>query len=185
MRAMDPTSIDISLLMRLRDTGDSEAFGDLFRKYQPLLFRHVFFRLRDSDLSHEVVQETFVRIWEHRSSVKPHIPFPALALRIAQNIIRDMARHTATRERLASEIPAPAHSDGDDPAEATALSMLEERIADVIATRLGERCRTVFLLSRYEGRSHQEIAAILGISEKTVENQITKALKVLGRALRQ
>jgi RNA polymerase sigma-70 factor (ECF subfamily) len=180
---MDTAPHEIDLLTRVRDAGDTEAFGDLFRKYQPVVFRSTFFRLRDSDLTHEVVQETFVRIWDHRSSIRPRLPFLALALRIAQNIIRDMARHAATRERLASEIPPPALSDGDDPAEATALAMLEERIAHIITTQLGERCRTVFLLSRYEGMSHREISGILGISEKTVENQITKALKVLGKAL--
>jgi RNA polymerase sigma-70 factor (family 1) len=180
---MDTISDDIDLLARIKDADDTEAFGELFRKYQPIVFRQAFVRLRDSDMSHEVVQETFVRIWDHRSSIKPHLPFLALTLRIAQNIIRDMARRAATHERLAGEIPTPSHSEGDDPSEALALSMLEARIVDIINTRLGERCRTVFLLSRYEGKSHREIARALGITEKTVENQISKALKILAQTL--
>ena len=61
--------------------------------------------------------------------------------------------------------------------------MLEQRIVEILKSRLGERCRTVFLLSRYEGKSHQEIAELLGITEKTVENQIARALKALRKGL--
>jgi RNA polymerase sigma-70 factor, ECF subfamily len=179
---MQPQDDDSELLERVKNS-DPEAFGELFKRYQPIVFRQAFYRLRDSDMSHEVVQETFIRIWDHRTSLKPHLPFLALTLRISQNLIRDLARHRAIRDRLASEIPPPTLSEGDDPSEALALTMLENRIRDIVNNRLGERCRVVFLLSRYEGKSHQEIAQDLGISVKTVENQITKALKILGRAL--
>jgi RNA polymerase sigma-70 factor, ECF subfamily len=179
---MEPHSEDTLLLERVKNS-DPEAFGVLFKRYQPIVFRQAFYRLRDIDTSHEVVQETFIRIWDHRASLKPHLPFLALTLRIAQNLIHDMARHNAVRERLALEVPTPSLSEGDDPSEALALTMLEERIQDVVNNGLGERCRNVFLLSRYEGKSHLEISQALGISVKTVENQIGKALKTLNKAL--
>ncbi len=175
---------DIDLLTRVKES-DPDAFGELFRRYQPLVYRQVYFRVRDVDTSHEIVQETFVRIWEHRSSLKPHLPFLALTLRISQNLVRDMARHQSTRDRLAGDVPVPAASEGDDPVEILQLRMLEERIVGIVNSRLGERCRAVFLLSRYEGKSHLEIAALLGISVKTVENQIAHALRTLKRALAQ
>jgi RNA polymerase sigma-70 factor, ECF subfamily len=179
---VEDTSQDIALLTRVKGS-DPDAFGELFRKYQPLVYRQVFFRVRDADTSHEIVQETFVRIWEHRSSLKPHLPFLALTLRVSQNLVRDLARRHSTRERLTKEIPAPSPSEGDDPAEALHLRMLEQRIAEILNSRLGERCRTVFLMSRYEGKSHHEIAELLGITEKTVENQIARALKVLKKGV--
>lgn len=179
---MEETSQDIALLTRVKGS-DPDAFGELFRKYQPLVYRQVFFRVRDADASHEIVQETFVRIWEHRSSLKPHLPFLALTLRVSLNLVRDLARHRSTRERLRKEIPAPSPSEGDDPAETLHLRMLEQRILEILKNRLGERCRTVFLLSRYEGKSHQEIGELLGITEKTVENQIARALKALKKGL--
>jgi len=179
---VEDTSQDIALLTRVKDS-DPDAFGELFRKYQPFVYRQVFFRVRDADTSHEIVQETFVRIWEHRTSLKPHLPFLALTLRVSRNLVRDLARHQSTRERLAQEIPAPSPSEGDDPAEALHLRILEQRIVEILNSRLGERCRTVFLLSRYEGKSHREIAEMLGITEKTVENQITRALNALRKGL--
>lgn len=181
---MDQRTNDSALLERVRNS-DPDAFGELFRKYQPVVYRQVFFRIREEDTAHDIVQETFVRIWDHRSTLKPHLPFLALTLRIIQNLIRDMARHRMTRERLAGEVPPPSPSEGDDPSEALEVSILEQRILDIISHRLGERCRTVFILSRFEGRSHREIAEALGITAKTVENQITKALKVLTKALQR
>jgi RNA polymerase sigma-70 factor, ECF subfamily len=180
---MNQAPTDIELLERVRNS-DADAYGELFRRYQPVVFRQVFFRVRESDMAHEIVQETFVRIWDHRAALKPHLPFLALTLRIVQNLIRDAARHTATRERLSVEVPPPALSERDDPSEALAVVMLDQRIRKAIENQLGERCRTVFLLSRYEGKTHQEISDVLGISVKTVENQLTKALKVLRKALK-
>ncbi len=180
---MENESPDIDILTRVK-ASDRDAFGELFRTYQPLLFRHVFFRVRDTDTAHEIVQEVFVRTWDHRASLKTHLPFLALAFHVARNIIRDMGRHSSTRERLAAEIPPPSLSEGDDPAEALALTILQERIVAILNSELGERCRQVFLLSRYEGKSHAEIAALLGISVKTVENQIARALRALKEALK-
>jgi RNA polymerase sigma factor (sigma-70 family) len=179
---MDQETPDSVLLQRVRNS-DPDAFGELFRKYQPLVYRQVFFRVRDGDVAHEIVQETFVRIWEHRSSLKPHLPFLALALRVSQNLVRDMARQRSTRELLRRRIPLPARSEGDNPAEALDLHVLEQRILHILNSRTGGRCRTVFFLSRYEGKSHREIAELLGISIKTVENQITRALKALRKGL--
>jgi RNA polymerase sigma-70 factor (ECF subfamily) len=155
----------------------------LFRKYQPFVFRQVFFRVRETDVAHEIVQETFVRVWEHRTALKPHLPFLALTLRISGNIIRDNARHRSTRERLEQEIPPDAPSEGDNPADILELRILEGHIADIVSTRLGDRCRAVFLLSKYEGKSQQEISRLLGISVKTVENHITHALSTIRTAL--
>jgi RNA polymerase sigma-70 factor (ECF subfamily) len=173
---------DMQLLERVRDS-DTEAFRLLFDRYQPILFRQTLFRTRQSDLSHDIVQETFVRIWEHRSSLKPHLSFLAYAFRISENLIRDGIRHRRTKERLEADIPPPALSEGDDPVEALHLVMLEEKLTVVINEHLPERCRAVFLLSRFEGKTNREIADLLHLSVKTVENQISHALKVMRRKL--
>ena len=107
-----------------------------------------------------------------------------MPLRISANLVRDAARHRAVRERTAHSVPPPELSEGDDPEEALARAMLEERIARIVSARLPDRWREIFLLSRFEGKSHREIATLLGVTEKTIENQINRALRVLRRALR-
>jgi RNA polymerase sigma-70 factor (ECF subfamily) len=163
---------------RLRES-DEEAFRHLFEQYQPIVFRQTLFLVRDPDAAHDVVQETFVRIWDHRASLRVGQSFLAYALRISRNIVRDVARHQAMRERVAGQIPPPALSETDDPAEALQLALLEERLGRVINEKLPERCRIIFLLSRVEGKGYREIAEMLHLSVKTVENQIGHALKIL------
>jgi len=87
------------------------------------------------------------------------------------------------RERVAAKIPTSTPSEGEDPAEALQLTMLEEKVTAVINQELPARCRAIFLLSRFEGKTHREIAELLGLRVKTVENQINHALRVLKKHL--
>jgi RNA polymerase sigma-70 factor, ECF subfamily len=170
-------------LLRGVVSSDMQAFRTLFDKYQPILFRHLFFRLRDADVSHDIIQEIFLRVWERRTSLKPELPFLAYLLRIGGNLIIDHVRHVQVRlrhnERLAAEHP----SSGDDPEEAYRQKVLEEEIRRIVNNDLSDRRRSIYLLSRTEGMSNGEIAQMLHISIKTVENQLTSALKVLRKKL--
>jgi len=164
---------------------DMEAFKTLFEKYQPLLFRHTVYRLRNETVTHDIIQETFLRVWQHRTSLKPHLPFYPFLLRISRNLISDHVKHEKVRTRYQQEASVIAASEGDDPEQAFHLGKLKEEIMRVVNNNLGDRCRTVFLLSRIEGKSNTEIASLLGVSLKTVTNQITHALKVLRKELSQ
>ena len=81
-------------------------------------------------------------------------------------------------------LPPPPVSESDNPEDALARDMLEEKLNMIINRNLAKRCRAIFLLSRFEGKSHQEIADILGLSVRTVEHQINHALKVIRKNLR-
>jgi RNA polymerase sigma-70 factor (family 1) len=173
---------DRELLERVK-ASDREAFRDLFGKYQPIVFRQVLFQTREADAAHDIVQETFLRIWERRGSLKPQLSFLAYALRISVNLVRDSARQRRTHERLENRIPPPARSERDDPEEALKLMLLQARLSAAVNDRLPEKCRTVFLLSRFERMGNREIAGHLGISVRTVEHQINRALKILRKEL--
>jgi RNA polymerase sigma-70 factor (ECF subfamily) len=88
------------------------------------------------------------------------------------------------RERLQGAVPPPSLSEGDDPLEALQATLLEEQLIVVINGELPEKCRRIFLLSRFEGMSNREIAELLGLSVRTVEHQINRALKVLRKQLK-
>ena len=173
---------DTELLQQIKNS-DMEAFGVLFKRYQPVIFRHVWFQIHQKDLAHDIVQEAFIRIWEHRTSLQPQLNLLAYALRISTNLVLDAYKHKRVREQLKEYIPPINLSEGDNPAEALHLTLLQEQITEIINNSLGKRCREIFLLSRVEGKSHQEIADLLNISIRTVENQILHALKVLRRKL--
>lgn len=164
-------------------SGDREAFRMVFERFQPILFRAALYRTRDADQAHDLVQETFLRIWQHRSTLKSGHTFLPYAFRVCDNLFRDAFRRRKVRERLDPEIPPPAPSDGHDPEEALRFKLLQERISAIINEDLPAKCRNVFRLSRLEGKSNREIADLLGLSVKTVENQITRALKILRKRL--
>jgi RNA polymerase sigma-70 factor, ECF subfamily len=172
------------LIERLRES-DREAFRILFEKYQPILFRSVVYTLQDADMAHDVVQETFVRVWNRRASLQPSLPLLGYLFRIGRNLALDLAKHRAVQRKLEADIPHSLRPSVDDPAESLHLSMLEERVAEVVRTKLPARCQEVFLLSRVEEMPNAEISKRLGISVKTVENQITRGLKILRRHLRR
>jgi RNA polymerase sigma-70 factor (ECF subfamily) len=136
--------------------------------------------VRDRDEAHDLVQETFVRVWDHRGSLQPELPFLGYLLRIARNLVRDAAKRSAVRTKYAPEVEQPS---GDDPDGSLRHRLLEEAVFEIVRTRLPEKCREVFLLSRIEGWSTVQIAGQLGISPKTVENQLTKALRIVRQRL--
>jgi RNA polymerase sigma-70 factor (family 1) len=171
---------DEQLIERVTQSNE-EAFRLLFEKYQPILFRNILHSVRDADAAHDVVQETFIRVWQHRASLRPSESFLAYVFRISRNLVLDGAKYREVRRRLENEIPH-ASTSGDDPESATELSMLEEKLAEVVR-ELPPKCREVFILSRMEGMSHAEISKHLNLSPKTVENQITRALEFLRRSL--
>jgi RNA polymerase sigma-70 factor (ECF subfamily) len=117
--------------------------------------------------------------------LKPDLSFAAYLLRIGGNLLRDHAKHREVRTRLETSIPPATPSLHDNPETASHSNLLRERITIVIQTKLPKKCRQVFLLSRIEGMSNAEISAALNIGVKTVENQITRAQKILKRYLRE
>lgn len=171
-------------LVRQIHASDAEGFRLLFEKYQPTLFRNILFTVRDADLAHDVVQETFLRLWHHRARLDPGLPILPYLFRISSNIVRDLARHRNVRRRYEEDLPSLSPSAHDHPEDALQLNMLEERLAMIVETKLPEKCRQIFLLSRIEGMSYNEISAHLGIAVKTVENQIARALRILRRHLK-
>jgi RNA polymerase sigma-70 factor (ECF subfamily) len=174
---------DTVLIDQVR-ASDARAYRILFERYQPMLFRQVLVRVHDADVARDIVQETFLRIWERRGRLDPRLSFPGLSFRIASNLARDHHRQRQTRERLAPEVPPPLPSERDDPGESLSLTLLEEEMQRVLNEQVPERSRTILLLSRFERLSNQEIAQLLGISAKTVENQITRGLGILKKHLR-
>ena len=177
------TADDVHLLERVRRS-DQEAFRLLFERYQPILFRSVLSGIHDADAAHDIVQETFVRVWNHRGSLQVHLPLLALLFRISRNLVKDSAKHSLVRKKHEATISERLQSGEDNPEETLQATMLQDRFTEILRTKLPPKCREILLLSRIEGMSHAEIGEHLGISTKTVENQLTRGLKILRKHLR-
>src|SRR5258706_11317452 len=105
-------------LLRGVMSSDKQAFKSLFEKYQPILFKHTFFRVRDADLAHDIVQETFLRVWERRTSLKPRLSFLSYLFRISANLLIDHVRHLNVRLKHNEILESPSLSGAEDPENA-------------------------------------------------------------------
>jgi RNA polymerase sigma-70 factor (family 1) len=171
---------DLALLRRIQ-SGEESAFEGLFQRYYPALVGFARRVLVDLELAEEAVQDVFVVFWEKRQQVNIQQSVKSYLYASVYHKCLRHTRHEKVREKYRQEILK--SSDEADAADAIAAIELEERIEKVIS-RLPDQCRRIFSMSRFDGMKYQEIADALGLSIKTVEIQISKALKILREELK-
>lgn len=157
---------------------DGLAFDVLFNRYWARLYKIAFRQLHDEAASLEIVHDVFVSLWNRRKELEINL-FPNFLL-------------TAVRYQLYSRLKSPKlslvykadFSENDHSSESNSGDMrfrdfeLQHEL-DVYLNQLPKRCHEIFQLSRIEHMSNKDIAERLGVSKKTVENQLTVALKHL------
>jgi len=173
-----------SILIEKVKNSDETAFQKLFYNFHDSLFRFVSYRINDRDIAEDITQETFFRVWKNRKSLLPNKSFFSLIARISTNLCYDYFRHMEVRRRNENQIPEFSQSHFDDPEKVNHVDFLEKKIRKLVNNKLPNKCRAIFLLSRFEGLSNPEIADMLNISKRTVENQIYRALKILKNNLK-
>jgi RNA polymerase sigma-70 factor (ECF subfamily) len=154
------------------------AFEELYNRYWAKLYSHAYKRIQIEEVAEELVQDFFASLWVNREKVVIHSSFNNYMLRAIRNMVfkyyQKIYSHKKYQELKKSEL-----SDFDCSTEESITYKDLIRTLDREVELLPEKCRGVFNLSRKEYKSNKEIAIILQISEKTVENHITRALKVL------
>jgi RNA polymerase sigma-70 factor (ECF subfamily) len=169
--------------------GDTAAFEAMFRRYYEPLLRFALAYVPSREAAEDLVQDVFFRVWEQRERWEVRATLAAYLYGATRNRCLDYVRHriveqqweerAATARIVAREtIHGPAPS-----AQATLeLDELDAAIRRAV-DRLPDRCRQTFVLSREHGLSYAEIAAVMGISVKTVKIQMGRALKALRTTL--
>lgn len=156
------------------------AFKDLFAQEYSKLCRYALTFLQDSHQAEDVVQETFIRIWERKRDMvsSPEIRF-YLVTAVRNNCISALRKLRSQHIQFTEVTPEP-----EPEPHITALQLHEQadeqsrRIAAAL-DKLPPKCREVFLLIKMQGFSYKQAAETLGISVKTIENQMGKAIRVL------
>ena len=158
--------------------GDEKAFEQTFRNYYPRLCNYACSLLKDEEESEEVVQTVFLTIWEKREDLEITLSLKSYLYRAVHNHCLNRFKHASVREVHREHTLHFTSASYESVTEVIHASELEERIEKAVST-LPEQCQKAFRMSRFEELKYQEIADQLGISIKTVENQIGKALKIL------
>jgi RNA polymerase sigma-70 factor (ECF subfamily) len=168
------------ILQRIKH-GDHDALKILYEK-EYVKVTHTIFRLaNDLPLAQDLAQDVFIQFWNKKVNLKIKTTLSGYLHQMAINLALEHFRKEKRRRNLLVENFVPDHQDqtSDDPY--SGKEMHEIIIAEI--QKLPSKSGEVFMLSRFEGMTYQEIANSLGISIKTVENQMGKALKVLRKSL--
>lgn len=169
-------SDEMFIVKRMID-GDKQAFKYFFEKYYTELCNFAYIYLRDKDLAEEVVQDIFVYFWENKSkihiksSVRSYL-FGASKYR-SMNVLREQKNLHLFHDTILDDGNMVVETSTDYFEDVDAFKkILEEAIQ-----QLPEKCKQIFLLGKREELSNKEIARQLNVSVKTIENQMTIALK--------
>ncbi len=169
---------------------DIGAFNRLFGEFQQRFIRFAVSYVADVAVAEDLVMESFVAAWERRDTLTAET-FPPYALTIVKNKCLNHLRAQHVRQRAAADI----HSHGSrmldlristlqacDPEE---LFKVEAReLVNRTLDGMPERTREIFVRSRFQGQSYKEIALEMGITVKSVEFEVSKAMKALRTALK-
>lgn len=163
--------------------GDAGALRALFDAAHDPLVEYVGGLLRDDQAARDVVQDTFVRVWQHRATLDPARSLRALLYRTARNLAFNAVRDARTRARLLGDGGEATPDDvlpwaAPDPVAEVEAGELAERVRAAIAA-LPERQREALTLSRFDGLTHEEVADVMGCSARTVNNHLVRALATL------
>jgi RNA polymerase sigma-70 factor (ECF subfamily) len=158
--------------------GDEIAFKALFTEHYKGMYSYACIILKDETEAEEIVQNVFVRLWEKQSSIQIETSLKAYLYRMVYNDCMNQIKHKAVVLKFQKEKMYAMKNETDNADNKVASTQLNEQLSTALR-ELPEQCRTIFQLSRFEELKYREIAVQLGISEKTVENQMGKALKLL------
>lgn len=158
----------------LTDTG----FEQLFKTcYKPLL-AYATIILKDEDDAEEIVQQLFFRCWERRELLAATTSVKAWLYKCVYHDSLNFLKHLKVKDKYRAYAIYQQQDVVAGPGSAMAVNELQQHI-HLALNDLPEQCRTIFQMSRFEELKYREIANELNISVKTVENQMSKALRIM------
>ncbi len=174
--------LDKNIVDALRQ-GDEQVFETIFRTYYERLCNYANTILNDMDEAEEMVQSAFLTVWEKHDTLEIHTSVKSYLYRAVHNSCLNRVKHFKVRKTYGDSVKNQTELLHDDASQDLIGSELDAIVANAIDS-LPDQCRLVFKLSRFENLTYAEIAEQLGISVKTVENHMVKALKVLREKLK-
>ena len=156
---------------------DEKFFNEIFDQYYLSLFYYALNFVRHQDIAEDVVQETFLKIWEKKERIKTGETIKSYLYVAVKNKCLDYLKHHGISSNY-KNAASPEHSYSDNTDHLVIEAEIKAKLQDAIDA-LPEQCRMVFILSRYQNLKQKEIAKKMGISLKTVENHMGKALQII------
>ena len=175
---MEKVKTNIELLILLKE-GNMVAFDAIYEKYCRRLFGFVIRYVKQETDAEEIVQDVFLKIWENREKINAYSSFESYLFTISYNSAISLLRKRIHEKKYLDHLKYLQHEDiMDELTDELCFKELNNKIQSLL-NELTPRQKEIFMLSREEGLTHDEIAKKLGISVNTVKNHIVTALNFL------
>ena len=182
--------LNTELIERIKQ-GDQRAFELLFKLYHTPLCNYAKVYVKHLDIADDIVQDTFIRIWESRSGLDPCQSLKAYLYRSVHNNCINHFRKKQVDNRLTKEYQAEIRQRIELLERNFSESSLDRLVAQELEISIQKsidglpgQCREVFILSRYNDLSYQQIADKLSVSINTVKTQLSRALNKIRENLK-
>lgn len=169
----------INLLIQMREEDSEPAFRALFDMQYPRLFRIAYYYLQDDNLAKETTLDVLADLWTKRKTMVIPQDFRHYSFVMMRNAAINALKREYSTERISIDSCSEAQETAYEDAENSELFETYERLLE----ELPDRCREVFCRVKEDEQSYAEVASAMGISVKTVDAQLQKALKHLREGL--
>ncbi|MDL2299775.1 RNA polymerase sigma-70 factor [Bacteroides sp. OttesenSCG-928-E20] len=169
---------DVSVLRKIKE-GDIKTFEYVFRLYYSGLMLYALSITGRKDVSEEIVQELFYKLWKERESLTIIRSMKSYLYGAVRNQSLQYCEHQDVRKRYRQYMLLVGESVNDANPEEELLYKELENIINKTLQKQSERRRQIFTMHRMEGKKYKEIAGLLGLSIKTVEAEMTKMYQAL------
>lgn len=169
-----------NLLEKIGKTADEHAFRQLFEFYAYGLSRFTFSILRNKELAEEAVSDVFFNIWIHRAKIEGIENFKAYLYTSARNTALNYLDKEKREKAILLEDIVVSMPINEICPESELISKELKEVIGMAIEHLPERCKLIYSLAKIEQLKYKEIAQILDISVKTIDHQLTIAIKKIG-----
>ncbi|NJK86402.1 MAG: RNA polymerase sigma-70 factor [Bacteroidales bacterium] len=173
---------DLKIALEKLKSGDEGFYQSLFKEYYSGLSFYAFKYVKDLEIAKEIVQDLFVKIYEKRYSLTIDISLKSYLYRAVHNSCMNHLQQVSIREHHHGVIRTDMDEIENFSEDVVFAVELEQKIYNEIE-KLPVQCKKIFKMNRFDGLSNSDIAEKLNLSKRTVETQISKALKILRNKL--
>ena len=179
-----PSHSNESLLVRELKQGNEKAFIQLYETYKDVIYAYSLKLLKSQANAEEILQDVFMKVWQKRETLDTSLSFKSYLYTIARNKCFDFLEKAANNSKLRETLFYQSQK-SFVPADLKLIESDFEKIKEEAYNTLPSKRREIFVLSRENGMTYDEIGEQLGISTSTVKTQMSKALESMRSFLRE
>ncbi|RYY07774.1 MAG: RNA polymerase sigma-70 factor [Sphingobacteriaceae bacterium] len=170
------------LIIRLKK-GNMAAFKQIYERYWFNFYKYAYNIIREKEIAEEIIQEVFFSLWEKRDTLAITHSLEAYLFKAVRYQTLNFIRSKKIRTDYAASYVAFETATVDNSNEENIQVYDLKKHIEIEVSKLPDKCQQIFRMSRDEHLAIKTISDVLNLSHKTVENQLTKALKHLRSSL--